>query len=112
MRIWVGISGLSGAMAVALAAYATHGGTGDQVAFEMAKTASQYQLIHALALLAADRLQARLAALLFTVGLVLFPITLYLIAFGVELPFKGTAPVGGTAFILGWLALGFAGLRK
>ena len=112
MRLSVIIAGLSGATAVGIAAYATHGDALTESAREMVHTAAHYQLVHALALLAAERLGARLAALLFTAGLILFPGTLYLLAFGVPHAPSLAAPFGGTAFILGWLALAWSGARR
>lgn len=111
MRTGIVIAGLSGAMAVSMAAWAMHGMAGDPAAQELIHKGAYYQLTHALALLAATQLQARLAVFLFIVGLVLFPGCLYLLALGVPLWASISTPLGGTAFIAGWLALTYHGVK-
>lgn len=119
MRPWVVFAGLNGAMAVVLGAYSAHGLAGDSHAQALAGQASLYQLLHALALLAADRLAAdgrrlaHAAALLFAAGEVLFAGSLYLKALsGAPLAVPLATPAGGIAFLLGWLALAVAGLPR
>ncbi len=84
-------------------------------------TASQYHLVHALALLAAAWLSERgehgrrwggYAGILFVLGVVLFAGSLYGISV-LELRWLGAvAPFGGAALIGGWLCLGIAGWRS
>jgi uncharacterized membrane protein YgdD (TMEM256/DUF423 family) len=112
---------LAGAAAVALGAWAAHG------AAEPAKgwltTASTYQLIHALALLATALLRERLggpvrhlaaaALAAFALGIVLFCGALVALSFGQgwgPWSWRGTAPAGGLALIAGWAALALTGL--
>lgn len=116
MRMWVLLAGLNGLVAVAFGAYAAHGLAGDVALQAMAERASQYQLLHALALLAADRLAvdrrrlAHGAAAFFVAGMVLFSGSLYLRALtGGPLPVPMLTPAGGMAFMAGWLALAVAG---
>lgn len=115
MRPWVVVAALNGLMAVAFGAYAAHGLAGDPHAQALAERASHYQLIHALALLAADRLAtegrraAHLSAALFTLGLILFAGSLYLKAVLGTLPVPLVTPAGGISLMLGWLFLGVAG---
>ena len=122
-------AGLNGLIAVLAGAWAAHGfalplADGGGV---LAETGSRFQLVHALALLgiaaaheyaAAPRgfvgrlvgVQAllRLAGLALLVGIIGFSGGLYASAAGT--PFTGLAPVGGTALIVGWGLLAFAGL--
>ena len=119
MRPWVALAGLNGLIAVGLGAYAAHGLASDPVLQGWAERASHYQLIHALALLAADRLAAdgrRLAhgaAALFAAGILLFSGSLYLRALtGSALPVPMVTPAGGIAFMAGWLVLTLAGARR
>jgi uncharacterized membrane protein YgdD (TMEM256/DUF423 family) len=111
MRLGIAFAGLCGAMAVGFAAYSAHGLAGDPRAQGLADRAAQYQLFHALALLAADRLAAegrrlaRLAFALFAAGIVLFSGSLYVKALMGAMPVPLVTPAGGIAFILGWLAL-------
>ncbi len=117
MRPWVVLAGLNGAMAVGLAAYAAHGLAGDPSGQSLAERASHLQLVHALALLAADRLAAdgrRLAhgaAFLFATGIFLFSGSLTVKALtALPLPIPMVTPAGGIALILGWVVLALAGV--
>ncbi len=119
MRAWVVLAGLNGMLAVGMGAYAAHGLAGDAYVQGLAERASQYQLLHALALLAADRLAAegrRLAhgaAALFLAGLLLFSGSLYWRALtGAALPLPMITPAGGMAFMAGWLVLALVGVRR
>lgn len=119
MRAWVILAGLNGAMAVAMGAYAAHGLAADPHLQALAERASQYQLLHALALLAADRLAAdgrrlaHAAALLFVAGMTLFCGSLYLRALtGAPLPLPLVTPAGGLSFMAGWLLLAASGLGR
>ena len=112
MRVWIVIAGLSGAMAVSMAAWAMHGLSADPAAQELVHKGAYYQLTHALALLAASLLGARIAAALFSVGLILFPGSLYVLAIGAPIWSHVITPIGGTALIGGWVALTYWGIRK
>jgi len=119
MRPWVVLAGLNGLMAVGLGAYAAHGLSQDAHLQMMASRASEYQLIHALAVLAADRLAAdgrraaHWAAGLFLAGIVLFSGSLYWKAiFSGSLPIPMITPAGGMTIMAGWLVLALAGLSK
>lgn len=117
------LAGLFGAFAVSAGAYASHGlaAMRDAHAVELWGTASQYQMVHALALLVVALLrrllpgQARLLAgsgLAFAIGCVLFPGALYALGWYGPSAMGAVAPVGGLCFILGWLLVGLAGLRS
>lgn len=119
MRPWVLLAGLSGMMAVGMGAYAAHGLAGDVFMQALAERASHYQLVHALALLAADRLAAdgrRLAhgaAGLFVLGMVLFCGSLYYKAMsGGPFPVPMVTPAGGITFMAGWLVLALASFGR
>jgi uncharacterized membrane protein YgdD (TMEM256/DUF423 family) len=109
--------GAAGAISVAVDAAATHLLAGDAYRLGLAETASRYGLIHAAALVALvfliDRGSCwlRAAGWCFIVGLVLFCGSLDLLAGGAPPIIARAAPWGGTAFILGWLALLVAALR-
>ncbi len=103
---------------VALGAFGAHGlanvleANGRAATFD---TASQYHLMHALALLgaawAADRWPGRLtrwAGGLFAAGMILFSGSLYVLAI-FNVGFMGAvAPLGGALLLAGWLCLGLA----
>jgi uncharacterized membrane protein YgdD (TMEM256/DUF423 family) len=114
-RGWIAFASVNGAVAVGAGAYARHGLVGDSHAQELFQLAGEYQLWHALALLAlallarqssgVARWLARLAGWLFVAGILLFCGTLYATALSIDLPIGMTAPLGGSAFIIGWLVL-------
>ncbi len=119
-RIWLAFAGLNAAFAVGASAYASHAlaAPGLEKAQEWVRTAGQFQLWHALALVAvlllaartegAARLAIRTAGWLFLAGMVLFCGTLYALALQVALPLPNSAPTGGTAFMAGWAVLALA----
>ena len=106
-----------GALAVALGAFGAHA-LADAVAparLDTWRTAASYHLVHALAGVAAGLLAgwrpsraATWAARLFVAGVVLFSGSLYALVL-LDLAVLGAvAPLGGLAFIAGWLALAAA----
>ncbi|WP_207456037.1 DUF423 domain-containing protein [Azospirillum sp. SYSU D00513] len=117
-RFWIVFAALNGGVAVGAGAYASHGLAGDPRAQELFRTAGQYQMWHALALVGAvllagraagaQRLALRLAGWLFVAGVVLFSGTLYMLGSGATPPVGSTAPLGGTALMAGWLLLAVA----
>lgn len=120
---WIVAAALSGALAVMFGAFAAHGfdpsTPAGLKAREWLETGSRYQAIHALAMLAVTSLAARLnarfagaALALFLAGGILFCGALYALALGGPRWMGAVAPLGGTAFILGWLSFAFAALRR
>ncbi len=121
-RTFIGIAALLGLTGVALGAFGAHGlaavleANGRATTFD---TATQYHLIHALALLAAAWLDeqllshwARRAGCLFILGVILFSGSLYLLAI-FNLRFMGAvAPIGGLALMAGWACLGWMAREK
>lgn len=78
----------------------------------------RYQMYHALALLAVAWAVTRFpgaaagwAGWLFVAGIVVFSGSLYLLAFGAPRWFGAITPIGGLAFLAGWLLLALAALR-
>jgi uncharacterized membrane protein YgdD (TMEM256/DUF423 family) len=115
-RGWIGVAALLGLLAVAAGAFAAHGleARGDARAAGWVETGSRYQMAHALAILTyrAIGLNGRLPPLLWAVGAVLFPVSLYALAFGAPRAVAWVTPVGGAAFLAGWAALGWAALTE
>ncbi|HWC63558.1 MAG TPA: DUF423 domain-containing protein [Rhizomicrobium sp.] len=120
MKHWLFVAALMGGLAVALGAFAAHGLQGrlNDEAREVFETAARYQMYHALAMglaafaardAAAGR--ARLAAILFLVGIVLFSGSLYLLALTGETALGFVTPLGGLSFIAGWAMLALAALK-
>ena len=118
---WLVLAGLNGAVFVALGAYGAHGLGDAPQAQRWFDIALRYHGWHAVAVLAvalwvpagtAARWLRIIALALFLIGTILFSGSLYRMAL-TDLPlFAGAAPIGGTSFILGWLALAAAGLVR
>jgi uncharacterized membrane protein YgdD (TMEM256/DUF423 family) len=122
---WIVVAALIAAIAIAVGAFAAHGvdpsTEAGRKAREWLQTGSQYELVHALAILAVvvlvrgTMLNGRVALVaqcLFLTGSVFFPGALYALAFSGPRWFGAVAPLGGTAFILGWASLALAALVK
>jgi uncharacterized membrane protein YgdD (TMEM256/DUF423 family) len=121
------LSGLAGFLGVALGAFGAHGlqarlaalaGGEGVVRLEWWKTAAQYHLVHALALgLAASLASSRqgraptVAGIAFAIGIVLFSGSLYTMTLTGIRVLGAVTPLGGVAFLIGWIALGLAGYR-
>ncbi len=104
-------AGLIGAVGVAGAAYAAHGGDPRLVG-----TAAAICLVHAPALLAVGLSGPHsralgLAAAAWVLGVLLFSGDLLVRALLAPPEMIATAPFGGSLLILGWLCAGFAGFR-
>lgn len=106
--------GLAGASAVMLGAFGAHAlrQVLDPQSRELWRTAVDYHAWHALALLLAVGLghgrSGRLAAGAFAWGIVLFSGSLYALALGAPRWAGIVTPLGGLAFITGWIALGLS----
>jgi uncharacterized membrane protein YgdD (TMEM256/DUF423 family) len=110
--------GLAGATAVGLGAFGAHAlrGIVDEAGLQVWHTAVQYHFWHALALFVAvvglTPGRARTVAIaLFATGIVLFSGSLYLLALGAPRWTGAITPLGGVAFIAGWIAVGVS-LRR
>ena len=106
--------GAAGASAVLLGAFGAHAlrGVLDTGGRELWHTASQYHFWHALALaiacLAPPGRPRRYALAAFAGGIVLFCGSLYALALGAPRGCGAITPLGGLAFIVGWIALALA----
>lgn len=118
--LWVVIGSLAGALAVGFGAFGAHALRErlDPDALAIFDIASRYQMYHALALLAVgfialriDSLAARIAGVAFVVGILLFSGSLYALSITGQRWLGMIAPIGGLAFITGWIALAFAAYR-
>jgi len=120
---WVLSAGAGFALlAVILGAFAAHGlkAVLDAQQLGLFETASRYQMYHAFALLVVgmmltnpqfSRFFLKLAALAFILGIILFSGSLYLLAL-VGVSWLGAiTPIGGIAFLSGWLMTVVAALK-
>ena len=109
-------------LAVAAGAFAAHGLETVLDAYQLGifETAARYQMYHAIALVAVGSIASRpgyparwlkLASLAFVAGILLFSGSLYALALtGIGI-LGAVTPLGGLAFMAGWLALAIAALR-
>jgi uncharacterized membrane protein YgdD (TMEM256/DUF423 family) len=106
---------LSAGISVALGAFGAHG-LSSRLSPDMLQiweTGARYQMYHALALLAVSWVCTRLpasslagwAGILFIVGTVLFCGSLYVLAVSGRLWLGAITPLGGLAFLAGWICL-------
>ncbi len=116
---WVRIGAVVGFLAVSTGAFGAHGlsdrlkATGRLANYE---TAVQYQMYHALALMAVGLLSLAgrsdralsVAGWGFLVGTALFSGSLYILSLTGDKRLGMVAPIGGVALLIGWLALAVA----
>ena len=119
--LWLIIGGINGLIAVGAGAYGWHSLGADDAVREIFMMGVNYQMWHALALLAIGLLAARTeqagswpsiaAGLGFSTGIILFSGSLY--AYGIlgYVPLDGAAPVGGWLLMAGWIATIVMGWR-
>lgn len=120
LRGFLMLAAFFGFTGVALGAFAAHG-LKNRLTPEyltIFHTGVTYQLVHTLALfgvaLLATQIQGRLitwAGLSFTVGIVLFSGSLYLLTLTGISKLGIITPFGGLAFLTGWVCLGLAAWR-
>jgi uncharacterized membrane protein YgdD (TMEM256/DUF423 family) len=116
LRLTLSLAALSGALAVAAGAFGAHGAATPE-AKGWLQTGGTYQLVHAVAAVAAVLLArqgapaALWAAWLFIAGAALFAGALYGLALSGPRLLGAVAPLGGLSLIAGWLVLAWAALR-
>ena len=121
--LFIAFAGISGVTATGMAAFVRHGL--DPVAqahqIELVHTGVQMDYVHLLAMLGVAALAgmgrlhtgwATAAQWLFLAGGMLFAGNLYLLGLGAPAALGASVPVGGMAYILGWVALTVAALLK
>ncbi len=115
---WITIGAVLGFVAVALGAFGAHALEERLTPEELQwwETAASYHLAHALALVLTGLLPVRsraraTAGACFALGVALFSGSLYAMALGAPRWLGAITPLGGTAFLAGWLALALAGRR-
>jgi uncharacterized membrane protein YgdD (TMEM256/DUF423 family) len=126
-KTWILLAGILGAAGVALGAFGAHSLPGLLSGWqlddaEIAKRldtfekGARYQMYHVLALLAVGLLALHrpaaalnVAGVAFVLGILIFSGLLYAIVFTGIKPLGAIVPLGGTALIVGWIALAVAG---
>ncbi|ETV75498.1 hypothetical protein H257_10327 [Aphanomyces astaci] len=106
--VWWKVGAVSGAAAVAFGAFGAHAlqsRVHDPKRIKTWETAAHYQLVHSVALLAAPfARRPNVVGGLLTAGVVLFSGSLYTLVLTDQPKFGMITPVGGLAFVAGWLA--------
>jgi len=120
LRSFLMLAAFFGFTGVALGAFAAHGLKSRLSADYLAifHTGVTYQLVHALALfgvaLLATHIPGRIvtwAGISFVIGILLFSGSLYLLTLTGVTKLGMITPLGGMAFLIGWLCLGIAAWR-
>jgi len=120
-RQFAALGALSALLAVAAGAFGAHALRSllDPALLAAFETGARYQMYHALALLAVSRAVTRwpggvtrAAGWLFVAGTLLFSGSLYAMALTGNRSLGAITPLGGVAFMAGWLCLAVAALRK
>lgn len=121
-RAFIFSGAIAGFLGVALGAFGAHGLKG-RIAEHLVNafnTGAQYQMYHALALLAVGillqqfpgRRLLRWSGSFFLIGTLLFSGSLYLLAVTELRWFGAVTPLGGLCFMVGWLLLAMSVARK
>jgi len=116
------LGALNLALAVMLGAFGAHGLKAKVTAEQLAwwHTGVDYHFYHALGLLVIGALMAtqpqlalpKGSAWALQIGIVIFSGSLYAMTLGAPRWFGAITPIGGTAFIIGWLWLAYAAWQK
>ena len=119
-RWWLLIASIAGFLGVAGGAFGAHGLRGRISDARLAnfETGTRYLLVHAVALLVVGVLSSRQGAppltavgWCFSVGMLIFTGTLWILALTNMRWLGAVTPVGGTALIAGWVLLAVAAAR-
>jgi len=117
---WMALAGLNGFIGVAAGAYGFHGladKVSDPQLIEAFQLGAQFQLIHGVALIGVAWMAARgtplanLAGLALILGIIFFAGSLYLLPVTTAKAVVMATPLGGFAFMIGWLLILLGGLR-
>ncbi|MFB6273807.1 MAG: DUF423 domain-containing protein [Salinibacter sp.] len=118
-HLFVGLGALAAGLGVALGAFGAHGLEGRVLPdrLETFRTGVEYQMYHALALLAVGWAAAQgwaplchWAGYCFLAGIVIFSGSLYLLVLTDTSWLGAVTPLGGVAFIMGWALLAWAAI--
>lgn len=119
-QLFLVVSGISGFLSVAFGAFAAHflGARLDEYYLRVFRTGVEYQFYHALALglVALWISQGNAASLrwcgwLFIFGTIIFSGSLYLLAITQVKLWGAVTPIGGVAFLAGWILFIIAAFR-
>ncbi|WP_047980925.1 DUF423 domain-containing protein [Ornithinibacillus contaminans] len=117
MKIFLLLGAINGFLAVAFGAFGAHGLEGKLTEKALAtwEKAVTYQMFHTVGLLATGLIMVKTqvaslswAGWLFFAGIILFSGSLYIYSTSGIKTFAMITPIGGVAFLIGWILLGYA----
>lgn len=117
MKLFLLIGIINGFLAVALGAFGAHGLEGKVTEKQLGTwgKAVDYQMFHTAAILITGLLMSKIqtasltwAGWMFLVGIILFSGSLYIYSTTSIKTFAMITPIGGVAFLIGWVLLGTA----
>lgn len=119
-QFFISAAAILAGLAVALGAFASHSLSMhlDERALEIFETGARYQMYHALALLLVGVLASRanepsnlldVAGFAFMAGIFIFSGSLYTLSLSGIKMLGAITPLGGIAFLVGWVCLAIAG---
>ncbi|WP_010648441.1 DUF423 domain-containing protein [Oceanobacillus massiliensis] len=118
MKLLLILAAINGFLAVALGAFGAHGLEGriSEKAIATWEKAVTYQMFHTMALVAVGLLLAKYqngslfatSGWMFFAGIILFSGSLYVYSLTSIKTFAMITPIGGVAFLIGWVLLGIA----
>lgn len=117
MKVFLLLAAVNGFLSVALGAFGAHGLEGklSQKSLDQWGKAVEYQMFHTMALFATALLMSKIQSGLLTgagwaffIGILLFSGSLYIYAPTGIKTFAMITPIGGLAFLIGWILLGYA----
>lgn len=121
-RLLVALGAASAALAVGAGAFGAHGlaEVVDADGLRIFRTGASYHLLHSLAMcligvwleIRGPRRALVVSGWALLTGIVCFSGSLYMLALGGPRWLGPITPLGGSAFILGWLSLAFAAIRR
>jgi uncharacterized membrane protein YgdD (TMEM256/DUF423 family) len=120
MKIFLILGAINGFLAVALGAFGAHGLEGkiSEKALGTWDKAVTYQMFHTVALfvtgLIGMKIQSgslHMAGWLFLIGIIIFSGSLYIYSTTGIKTFAMVTPLGGVAFLIGWILLGYAVMK-
>ncbi|WP_339226468.1 DUF423 domain-containing protein [Oceanobacillus sp. FSL K6-2867] len=122
MKLLLLLGAINGFLAVALGAFGAHGLEGklSEKAIATWEKAVDYQMFHTMALFVTGLLLAKFpnassltaAGWLFLIGIILFSGSLYIYSTTSIKTFAMITPLGGVAFLIGWVLIGIAVMRN
>ena len=114
---WIFVAGFFGFTGVAIGAFGAHilSDKLSEKMFEVYKTGVLYHLLHTVVITViafSSNKKFNLAAIFFSLGIILFSFSLYLYAITGLIFWAMITPLGGISFLLGWIILMWKAISK